>query len=171
MVGIFWGIKDADRALVATTLFSLLTSIFAFLAYRYTKERFRLDLFEKRYPLYQAVVTYCSAVTAVGSLTSQNPEDRDTIKQAIEAAQNSFQGIGFHKARALFGEDIHELFDKLHKTDVWLQVYGRGPGQMPHSEWAQKMADESTFIWETINRLPQTFRTYMYFGDYKRDWV
>jgi hypothetical protein len=61
------------------------------------------------------------------------------------------------------------LFGKLNKSYSWLSSFSRGPGQsMSHEEWAMKLSEEEMFIWETVNKLPDVFKPYMYFGDYRR---
>lgn len=53
---------------LATTVFSTATAIFAYFAYRFSKEKFRLDLFDKRFAVYEATLEFCSRVASHGSL-------------------------------------------------------------------------------------------------------
>jgi hypothetical protein len=69
----------------------------------------------------------------------------------------------------LFGEDIRDLFAKLNKSYAWLSAYGDGPAGMTRQQWAQRNYDHMMFIGDTAGKLPELFRAYMYFGDYKRD--
>jgi hypothetical protein len=39
---------------------------------------------------------------------------------------------------------------------------------MSHDEWATRYSEEETFIWNIVQKLPELFRRYMYFGDYRR---
>jgi hypothetical protein len=146
--------------LLGTTIFSTLTAVFAYLAYGFSKEKFRLDLFDKRFAIYEETLKFCSQVMAEGSAK----------EKAIMAAEGSFRGIGYHKAQALFGEDIHELFSRLNKSYAWLSAFAQAPsGSMTPDVWARAHTEQLNFIWDTANKLPELFRSYMYFGDYKRD--
>jgi hypothetical protein len=49
---------------VFTTLFSAITAWFSYLAYRFSEERFRLDLLDRRWVIYEGVLEFCSRVTA-----------------------------------------------------------------------------------------------------------
>jgi len=154
---------------MATTVFSTGTVIFAYFAYEFSREKFRLDLFDRRWTVYEATLTFCSQVVTSGSFRTANPEEREAVKAAIRAAHESFRSIGFHKTRALFGKDIQELFGKLDKSYSWMRGFSGGPGQsMSHEQWANRLSEEEMFIWETVNKLPDVFKPYMYFGDYRR---
>lgn len=157
-----------DKSLLATTVFSTGTLVFAFLAYQFSRERFRLDLFDKRFEIYEATLAFCSEVTAQGSLRAATPEQRPGVERAIRAAEGSFRGIGYHKARALFGEDIRDLFKRLNDSYSWLSVYGEGRGGLAQGQWADQHYTHTMFIWDTVSKLPDLFRGYMYFGDYRR---
>jgi hypothetical protein len=170
LVTLFRDNPIGDIPFLATTAFSTLTLVFAYLAYRFSKEKFRLDLFDKRFAIYEATLTFCSQVLTHGSLRAARPEQRAAVEAAIRAAEASFRGIGYHKARALFGEDIQELFHRLNKSFAWLTAYAGGPGNMAHEQWANKFSEETMFVLNTVHKLPDLFKSYMYFGDYKRDW-
>ena len=167
---IFWRDPLGNPTLLATMVFSTATAVFSYFAYQFSRDRFRLDLFDRRFAIYEATLAYCSRIIAHGDLAAARPEDREAAEQAFRAAEGSFRGSGYHKARALFGEDINELFSKLNKSHAWLSAFGSGPGRsMTHEEWGTKYAEHSEFIWTTANKLPELFKHYMYFGDYKRE--
>ncbi len=151
-------------------IFSGLTAVFSFCAYKFAHEKFRLDLFEKRWEIYEKTLGFCSKVTTHGGIPkhSNNEELNKDATDAIIAAHESFRGIGLHKTRTLFGEDIHELFDKLNDSYSWLVSFEEQPiDAKERSEWSQKERDHLIFVWETIKSLPDVFKPYMYFGDYK----
>jgi hypothetical protein len=151
-------------------VFSTATALFSYFAYRFSKEKFRLDLFDRRFAVYEATLEFCSRVMAEGSLRATTPEQRERVEHAIRAAEGSFRGIGWHKTQALFGEDIRPLFSKLNKSYAWLSTFGDGPANsMPQEEWGRKYMEHTEFIWDTVNRLPELFKAYVYFGDYKRE--
>jgi hypothetical protein len=167
---VLWRDPLGNPTLLATMAFSTATAIFSYFAYRFSKEKFRLDLFDRRFAVYEATLEFCSRATAHGSLRALTPEQREAAEQAIRAAEGSFRGIGWHKTKALFGEDIHKLFSKLNKSYAWLSAFGGGPGNsMAHEQWGREYTTHTEFIWDTVNRLPDLFRAYVYFGDYRRD--
>jgi hypothetical protein len=166
---VLWRDPLGNPSLLATMVFSTATAFFSYLAYRFSKERFRLDLFDRRFAVYEATLEFCSRVIQEGTLRAATPEQRGAVEEAIRAAEKSFRGTGWHKAQALFGEDIWDLFSKLNKSFAWLSTYGNGPGQMTQGEWGRLYMEHTGFIWDTVNRLPHLFKGYVYFGDYRRD--
>ncbi len=83
------------------------------------------------------------------------------------ATQESFRGIGYHKARALFGEDIAAIFKELNDSYVYISVYGRlrpdAAGYEPDKYWYHV-----NLTVEIADRLPSLFKPYVYFGDHKQ---
>lgn len=154
--------------LLPATFFSATTAAFSYLAYKFSKEKFRLDLFEKRWVVYENTLEFCSRVTQQGSLR-RTDNNQAEIVAALQAANNSFRGLGWHKTRALFGDEIYELFDKLNHSYSWLTAFSERPSDpIQSAAWPQNMLEHSTFIWETVNSLPDVFKPYVYFGDYRR---
>ncbi|MEO9167422.1 MAG: hypothetical protein ABI230_03375 [Aestuariivirga sp.] len=144
------------------------TAIFAFLAYRFAKEKFRLELFEKRWSVYEKVLEFCSRVVQVGGIRN-TPNESEAFRATLAAAEGSFKSIGFHKTKALFGDDIHQLFEKLNQSYSWLASFSERPSDPEASaSWPQQMHDHTMFIWNTVNELPEKFKPYIYFGDYRR---
>lgn len=154
--------------LLPATFFSATTAAFSYLAYKFSKEKFRLDLFDKRWVVYENTLEFCSRVTQQGSLR-RTDNNQAEILAALQAANNSYRGLGWHKTRALFGDEIYDLFDKLNSSYGWLTALSEPPiDPIENAEWPQKQREHSTFIWETVNRLPDVFKPYVYFGDYRR---
>jgi hypothetical protein len=148
---------------IPTLWIALLAMLFSYSAYLFSKDRFRLDLLDRRFELYEKTLEFCSIVFSHGSLkpTDQNNEQ---IERAIKAAHESFRGIGCHKARALFGDDIYELFQSLNKSFSHIMTY-------QHIENRDQMAywGHVTHIADMTSKLPDHFKPYVYFGDYKAD--
>ncbi len=152
-----WNVSKLE--LVPTSFGAIATAAFAFLAFRFSKERFRLDLSHERWKIYENLVIFCSLAMQTG-LTS---------KEAIAAADGSFRGMGYHRSRSLFGMDIAELLGKLNESYSWLISHGNAPeGDTQRDDWAEKSAKHEGFVWETVNKLPEHFKGYLYFGDYRR---
>lgn len=96
------------------TILGFMATVFSFLTYRYAKEKFRLDLLDRRFEIYEKTLEFCSL--ALGGGFSDD-------KKLIIAAESSFRGIGWHKSCALFGEDISDLFKKLNRSFAYLQTH------------------------------------------------
>lgn len=158
-------VKKYDQ--LPATFFSAITVLFSYWAYKFSQDKFRLDLFDKRWEVYEHTLEFCSYVTQYASLNMKE-ENKEPLIAAINAAHNSFRGIGWHKTQALFGEEIHTLFKKLNESYGWLSTYSERPLDPQESaEWPQKRHDNSMVIWNTIQTLPDVFKPYIYFGDHK----
>ena len=158
---------------IPSVFFSGLAAFFAFHAYLFTKEKFRLDLLEKRWAVYEQTLKFCSTVMTYGGLPaySEKPDNESRNKAVVEAmvaAHDSFRGIGYHKARSMFGPDIQDHFSKLNESYSWIVSH-----QNISASKAAEVAEEDTkhiqFIWETVNSLPDLFKPYVYFGNYRND--
>jgi hypothetical protein len=154
--------------LMPTTLFSATTVLLSYFAYRFSAERFRLDLLDRRWVIYEGVLEFCSRVTAQGGLSFDERSREETLK-AVDTAQQSFRGIGWHKSKALFGSDVIGLLEKLNKSFAWLSAHDRGPSDpAKRSEWSEDWERHALFVFETANSLPEIFKPYVYFGNYKK---
>lgn len=145
---------------------SIIVAILSYWACTFTAEKLRLDLFERRFDIYKNTLEYCSTVFAYASL-ERREENREHIDRAIEAAHESFRGIGYHKTKALFGDDIVALFNRLNTSYAYISTFG--------SERARGQNFDSAEYWRHVNEtikiseeLPALFKNYMYFGDHKQ---
>lgn len=155
-------------AIAVTICFSVLATIFSYLAYRHSKERFRLELSEKRWEVYLATLEFCSAVQVHGGIPKPNLGDRnekyltEERTRIIKAAENSFRGIGYHKVQSLFGQEIDSRFKKLNEAYAWFFT----PWEKPSAE------EEHTHLLNVMKiaeELPELFKPYLFFGDYKNE--
>jgi hypothetical protein len=167
VAGSFLLLKGLNKLdLFPATLFSVVAICFSYHAYRFSKEKFRLDLFEKRFEIYQNILEFCSIIATYGNLPigDHNKEERIRFQQAADA---SFRSTGFHKTRSLFGEDIYEICLKLNKSYAFFLTYSDRSIRNPEAytkEWLENM----TFMQNTIDRLPIIFEAYISFGEYKK---
>jgi len=156
---------------IPTFLVSCIALSFSYYAYLFSKEKFRLDLFEKRWEVYIATLEFCSLVMKYGQIPKHS-EDKTRNKEVLDAlvaAQNSFRGVGYHKMRSLFGEDIYNLMEELNSAYSWLYSHSR---KNTYTDEESEIEDNHIrFIWETVKNLPELFRPYVYFGDYKNNDV
>jgi hypothetical protein len=144
------------------TLFTAVAAWFSFAALRYSREKFRLDLYEKRLEIYFGIVEFCSRVEHYG-FRRETPEDREQLFKTLEIAQKCLRGLGYHRARTLFGDDIHDVLDKLNKSTFWLQNHTT----FRNKEDGDKWEEHTHFVGTMINQMPALFRPYIYFGDYR----
>jgi len=150
------------------TLFSVVAIGFSYHAYRFSKEKFRLDLFEKRFEIYEKTLEFCSTVAKYSTIPRLNDNNREEVIQTLQAAHSSFRGIGWHKTRALFGGEIHEVFQKLNKSYIFFIVFSDSSNIEDYQKWADDMHQHLTFICDIADKLPDLFSPYIYFGDYKK---
>lgn len=152
----------------ATLFLSFVAALLAALAYFNTRERFRLDLFEKRWPIYEGVVRICSIVQAFGGvpIPARYQGDRDEFRversrELADLLNENLRGLGYHKSKSLFGPELTYELNKLHNHLVWMEVFE--VGQHNADEWGRRMMEIS----ELAYRLPTLFEPYTYFGNYK----
>lgn len=150
---------------IPSLMVSIVALAFAYMAYFYTKERFRLDLLDRRFEVYQDLLKFCSIVVTLGGL-SNSDSDWENLQKAYAAAEGSFRGLGFHKIRTLFGKDIHDLVTKMNGSYSWLIAFHTPPSENVE-DWADKESKNLKFLFETAQNLPDIFKPYVYFGDYR----
>jgi hypothetical protein len=158
--------KSTKYEYVPATIFAGFTAFFSYFTYRFSKEKFRLDLFERRFEIYEKILEFCSIIATYGNAPI-GEHNKEEIIRFRKAADASFRSIGFHKTRALFGKDIYDLCQKLNQSYAFFLTFSDssflGP-QAYANEWLKNM----TFITNTIDNLPLIFEAYISFGDYKK---
>lgn len=157
----------AISAVIVTLVFGTITAIFSYFAYRFSKERFRLELLAKRWEIYEETLKFCSMVVKYGGIPkySDDPERNDSVIKGIQSAEQSFRGIGFHKTRSLFGPDIDKKFDQINRSYAWLLTFRDVPiDERTGGTWYEHVMT----IYDSMIELPNLFKPYVYFGDYKK---
>ena len=154
--------------MLPSTIFSSVAAYFAFHAYRFSREKFRLELFEKRWEIYEETLNFCSTVMKYGGLppAGQDEEKNEEIIQALISAHASFRGLGFHRSKALFGKDVHDAFARMNEDYATIFALGK---HIKNPDYVERVDKAIERTWELINQLPKLFEPYMYFGDYKND--
>jgi hypothetical protein len=166
-----WGLlAKSDR--IETVFFAAIAAFFTYKSYISSEERFRLDLFEQRFKIYEELIVFCSSVLAIGGIkpgASIGDQYFDQVKRLYDAADNSFRGLGYHKATALFGEDVRKLLENINSTYSWLIAFNRRPpvGTPGYDTWPDQWAKHITFLHNICTDLPKMLRPYVYFGDVK----
>ena len=157
-------IVDGKSELLPTLWISVIAAGLSFNSYVYAKEKFRLDLLDKRWVIYEKTLEFCSVVIRHATLVP-NERNQDSIFQGMQAAEACFRGIGYHKTLALFDADINDVFKKLNESYAWLSS---GHTFQSDPNFAANKNRHVMFVWDTANKLPDLFKPYVYFGDYKR---
>ena len=142
---------------IIPAFFGSITVVFAYLGYKYTREKFRHDLFDRRWKIYQNLTTFLSLTLKYGDAPSSSNEDAENFHVS---AHESFRGAGLHGAKLLFGDDIQSLFDNLNDTYAWLVAHQNRTEEKAANEWEIHMK----FIRNTLKDLPDLFKKYLYFG-------
>ncbi len=165
---LFYDARQSDTTgISASVVFSIFAILFSCGAYLFTKEKFRLDLFEKRWEVYTSLLDFCSYALNNGNLR-ERIENNSARIEALKAAHHSFRAQGWHKSQVLFGSDVHNLLNDMDKTFYWLISHQEPPEEEgERNQWAKKQVEHLDFIFTTMLNLPLHFRPYMYFGDFK----
>ncbi len=147
---------------IPTFIIASIALFFSHYAFLFSKEKFRLELLEKRWEIYEETLKFCSTVTTYGGLPKHsNDEDRNKqIISALQSAQQSFRGIGLHKARSLFDKDIIEKLNEINKHYAHFVSY--------QDEFDKERTNRLISVYKLIEDLPDLFKPYVYFGDYKK---
>jgi len=158
-------IGTSKLELLPSVILGCITAIFAFCAYKYTKEKFRLELFDKRWEVYRNIAKFCSNAAIYGDLSPKpDNEDKEKIrKEAYDAMGKSFKGEGYHLRSLLFSNDVEDTFEELNQAYAFLSSHYL-PSNQPF-EWSDHLLKLSK-IYED---LPNLFKPYLYFGDYRND--
>lgn len=149
-------------------LFTGIAAFFSYEGYLYNKEKFRLELFEKRWKVYESLHRFNSVLLQLGELGSLKQTTNETqldyelrknkITLARDVAEDCFRGIGWHSSQLLFGEDIHS---QLGRVNI---IYCESESG---SSTPQDRASNAQFLIELTKKMPDLFSPYLYFGDYK----
>ena len=103
---------------------------FSYLAYYNAREKFRLELFEKRLESYINFYDFCELIVSYGKIPDPKdyPKDHDVL---TKAASKSIIGDGRHLTYFLFGDDVKskyvevsEIYERLKSRSVKYDVHG-----------------------------------------------
>jgi hypothetical protein len=158
-------IGTSKLELLPSVILGCITAIFAFCAYKYTKEKFRLELFEKRWEVYRNIAKFCSNAAIYGDLSPKpDNEDKEKIrKEAYDAMGKSFKGEGYHLRSLLFSNDVEDTFEELNQAYAFLSSHYL-PSNQPFEG-----RDHLLKLSKIYEDLPNLFKPYLYFGDYRKN--
>jgi hypothetical protein len=159
-------IGTSKLELLPSVILGCITAIFAFCAYKYTKEKFRLELFEKRWEVYKNISIFCSIVKKYNRLRHDlhtNKNTTEDLRKAYDAIGKSCKGEGYHSRSLLFSDDVQDTFKKL--DIIYAFLYNFYEHNL-HEEGERGHLSNLIKIYED---LPNLFKPYLYFGDYRND--
>ncbi len=144
-----------------TFLTASLAACFSYQALQYTREKFRLDLFEKRYEVYLNIWTFLDFCIQMGRMGFLQDEINDNAHRLRCLSNDALYRIGSHKSRLLFGKEISDFLVAIRK------VYAYWSSFPLTSENSEKKAQDMMFFVSSIENLPQIFAPYISFAEYR----
>jgi len=151
--------------IVVTIVISSLALFISWLVYQHSRNTFSFQLLEGRYKVYKEILNFCSHFSRHLDFNKENYEHIQS------AAIKSFRGEGYYFMTSLFGEDIQSTLEKLNKvyaffhTDMNVRSSGENDSFKQQNE--EKWKEYTNFIVDLHENLPEIFKSYIYFGDYK----
>lgn len=137
-------------------LFTGITACFSYEGYRYNKEKFRLELFEKRWEIYK-VLTEISRLCDGNQIWTDGSE---TDKTAYVDCGKKFLDIKVQNYLVLFGADVGKA---LSRVDYIYKKVSSGNIDFAKEDVGKLNKELADFF---IN-CPDIFSPYLYFGNYK----
>lgn len=158
--------------LLATVAFGLATTALALLALKYTREKARLDLYEKRLAFYNRLWKGLSLATTANHPGPDSPQD-DLVRYRKNSGkiQDALSHFSYHESRALFGPDVWSFMDEMRAAELSLRLMQstRPPNTKADDELFKKQyLDASNTLFEGVNRMPDVFAPYLDFGRMRR---
>lgn len=155
----FLGWRYAEISERVPILFTGITACFSYEAYRYNKEKFRLELFEKRWEVYSSMFSLLSKMPRHNKDVASGESVSDVrIKEIVEAAHGSFRGKGWQKSKFLFGSEVESVLKEIDAIYIQSSIGGLSK-------------EQEREIYVLLIGLPEKFSPYLYFGDYKNEAV
>jgi hypothetical protein len=138
---------------LTTLVLALFAAYLAFQQYRLGRERFKLDLFEKRFKVFSGARIFLTQIMREGNLKDLNPlwEYRAAIGEAT----------------FLFDEDITAYLEEIYEHAVSLHVAGHTMEPLPVGDERTRLAGEisENLLWlsKQLPELTNRFSLYMKF--------
>ncbi len=132
-----------------TPVLAIVATVILVLQYVLAKRRWRLDLYDKRYPVFLATMQYLSFIGQHASV-----DDEELFKFLRNSKDKEF----------LFGNNVQEYLEQLYKKGVRLNYLNRRLDHEAVDEKRTKLADE---LEETLNWFSKQFEvSKALFGEY-----
>ncbi len=154
VVAACWGKEE----ILPTFFVSLVSLMVVYGSSQDSKNKLRLELFEKRYEIYEELIKFSSHTLQEGEIGVE----------AANAAYQSFRGLKYHKSKFLFGDDVNNYFNEINGCFATMSA-ARGiiPSAPGFQEWTDKKFESLKKIMQITDVCPTLFAPYLYFGDIK----
>ena len=154
-----------------TIIFGMITAGFSYLAYFYTKEKFRHDLLNKRWPIFKTIIEVSNIASKLTDIPL-NKDDRqvteNTYKEWVDKlkpAQDKLKKINHQEVISLFGKDILEHINVVYGS---LSACITTPYNYTTTTSVQSRNENITRLRKNSEHLIELFSPYMDFSQYKK---
>jgi hypothetical protein len=152
-MGVVTEVLALDYWKLTTLVVGLFAAYLAYHQYRLSRERFKLDLFEKRFKVFSGARVFLTHIMREGKLKDLDPlwEYRAAIGEAT----------------FLFDEDITTYLEEIYKRAVDLHVAGHSMEPLPvgdeRTRLATEMSESLQWLSQQLPELTKRFSPYMKF--------
>ncbi len=154
IAGTILALSTGKEEILPTFYISCLSLIIIYQGSRDSWNKFRLELFEERYVIYEELLKFATE-------TLKNAE---ISLEAAQAAEKSFRNLKYYKSQFLFGNDIKKYFDEINSSFAWLSAFNDNQNI---SNWEIAQRGHFERIEEIFDKATEIFTPYLYFGDVK----
>ncbi len=158
---------------VITVVFGCVAAWFSWLAYCHSKEKFRLELLNKRWPIYQTIndsafMVHNKPLVTV-PLNNEDVKIYETCHMArlecLKECLELLRAINMHEMQALFGKEVRDSFIRIIESIAGCTIH--------ESSYRTESAitfqnEQMQTLLEEIKNLPSIFAPYMDFSTYKK---
>lgn len=166
--------------------FGFITAMFAFQSYKFTNEKFRLDLMQRREASFVAMKTFLKAFKGIGFLPlpeeNLNPMDEHyyrvntinlrrvskVVACLYKQKNKKCGGPIIEDIHTLYGEDVRNIFREARSALFILENnWPKSPTAYVTQEYIRKNINPNLNALNNCqNELPKILKKYMYFGEY-----
>lgn len=141
---------------VVTFIIGLVAASIAFLQWKLSRQRFKLDLFDKRYAVFQAVRKFLSVIFQDASF-----KDKDLFEFYAGTSDAAF----------LFNDDIPKYIDQIKEIALSMRTTSLKYDLLPVGEQRNKLVEEESkqleWLIDQLTKSEEIFESYLGFGHIK----
>lgn len=143
---------------IASTIFGISAIFFAYQQWKINTSKLKLDLFEKRYAVYDGVRKFLSVILSEATFT-----DKDLFQYYADTSDAEF----------LFGSEVVTFIDKVKRKSLRMRTlqkkYDRLPTGEKRSELVEKEHVELEWLMGQLSQLRKVFSPYLSFSKEAND--
>jgi hypothetical protein len=148
--------EPAHLSAIATLIVGLSVATIAYRQWVLANHKFRLDLYDRRYKVYESIQKFLSVIMIHADFSHDDLVDYNH---------------GTMDAVFLYPPDIKDYIDKIRKTAVDMQMHGKQMHSAPvgdvRSRLVQQNHDELVWLTDQLVALPSVFTSYLGFQSAK----